>query len=87
MVGGFEVGDGAGEFDEAVVGAGGEVHGGDGLFQECFRGAVERADFADEGGSHFGIGEYALPSESIVLYGTGFLDALSDSEACFGVFW
>ena len=36
MVGGFEVGDGAGELDEAIVGAGGEVHGGNGLLQECF---------------------------------------------------
>ena len=77
----FEVGDGAGEFDEAVVGAGGEVHGGDSLLQEYFRSAVERANFADEGGSHFGIGEYALPSESIVLYSAGFLDAFSDGEA------
>ena len=86
VVGGFEVGDGAGELDEAVVGAGGEVHGGNGLLQEHFRGAVERADFADEGGSHFGIGEYALSFEAFVLYGTGFLDSLSDSETRFGIF-
>ena len=81
VVGSFEVGDGAGEFDEAVVGAGGEVHGGDGLLQEYFRSAVERANLADEGGAHFGIGEYALSNESFALYGAGFLDTFSDSEA------
>ena len=81
VIGGFEVGDGAGEFDEAIVGAGREVHGGDSLLQKYFRSAVEWAGFADEGGSHFGIGEYALSGEPFVLYGAGFLDAFSDSEA------
>lgn len=81
MVGGFEVGDGSGELDEAVVGAGGEAHGGNSLLQETLGGAVEWAGFSNESGSHFGIGEYAFLSESFALYSTGFFNAFSDSEA------
>jgi hypothetical protein len=54
-----EVGDGAGDFEERRVGAGGEAHAFDGEFEGAFAGVVERADFADLAGRDFGVDEAA----------------------------
>jgi hypothetical protein len=59
-VGGLgEVGDGAGDFEDAVMGAGGEAHAADGQLQGAFAGVVEGADFADLAGRDFGVDEAA----------------------------
>ena len=72
--GGFiEVGDGAGNFEDAVVGAGGEAHASDGHFEGALAGIVESADFADIAGGHAGVVESAG-----ALYGAGLLDAGAD---------
>ena len=69
--GGFiEVGDGAGNFEDAVVGAGGEAHASDGHFEGALAGIVESADFADVAGGHAGVVESAG-----ALYGAGLFDA------------
>lgn len=81
----FEVGDGAGEFDEAVVGAGGEAHRGDSLAQEVFAGLVEGAELAEERGVHFGIGKDVFPGKTRALNSASTLDARADVEALFGV--
>ena len=39
----IEVGDGAGDLEDAVVGAGGEAHAADGHFEGAFAGVVESA--------------------------------------------
>lgn len=85
MVSLFEVGDGAGEFDEAVVGAGGEAHGGNGVAQEVFAGLVEGAELAEERGIHFGISEDVFPRKTRTLNDTGTFDARADIEARLGV--
>src|ERR1017187_9097692 len=72
--GGFiEVGDGAGNFEDAVVGPGGEAHASDGDFAVALAGIVESADFADIAGGHAGVVESAG-----ALYGAGLLDAGAD---------
>ena len=54
-----EVGDGAGDFEDAVVGAGGEAHAADGHFEGALAGVVEGADAADIAGGHAGVVEAA----------------------------
>lgn len=81
----FEVGDGAGEFDEAVVGAGGEAHGGNGVAQEVFAGLVEGTELAEERGIHFGIGKDVFSRKTRALNGAGTFDARADIEAFLGV--
>lgn len=81
MVYPFEVGDGAGEFDEAVVSTGGEAHRGNGLAQEVFAGLVEGAYFTEEGAIHLGIGENSFPFEAFSLNIAGAFDAGADVEA------
>src|ERR1035441_5134613 len=72
--GGFiEIGDGAGDFEDAVMGAGGEAHAADGHFEGALAGIVESADFADIAGGYAGVVESAG-----ALYGAGLFDAGSD---------
>lgn len=81
----LEVGDGAGEFDEAVVGAGGETHGGDGLTKQVFAGLIEGAELAEEGAIHLGIGENSFSFEASPLDLAGALDASADVQAPLGI--
>ena len=66
-----EVGDGAGDLENAVVGAGGEAHAAHGHLECALSGRIERAEFADAAGRdvcidetaavlHGARGEYAL---------------------------
>src|ERR1035438_7382189 len=72
--GGFvEIGDGAGDFEDAVMGAGGEAHTADGHFEGALAGIVESADFADIAGWHAGVVESAG-----ALYGAGLFHAGAD---------
>ena len=45
-----EIGDGAGDFEDSIVGAGGKAHAADGHFESAFAGIVEGADSADGAG-------------------------------------
>jgi hypothetical protein len=72
--GGFiQVGDGAGDFENAVVGAGGEAHPTDRHFERALAGIVECADLADIAGRHAGVVESAR-----ALYGAGLFHAGAD---------
>ena len=53
---GAEVGDGAGDFDEAEVGAGGEGVLVDGLFEEEVGGRLQVGEFFEVGDFHIGVG-------------------------------
>lgn len=57
VLGGFEVGDGAGDFEDAVVGAGGESLLEHGAFEEFFGVGRELAVSANLAGGHLGVGE------------------------------
>ena len=56
----FQVCDGAADFENAVVGAGGEAEFGDGHFEEVFAFGVHPAEAADFPGAHVGIAEEVL---------------------------
>ncbi len=53
--GGFEVGDGAGNFQDAIVGAGGQPLLGHGPFQEALAVSGELAEGADVTRGHLGV--------------------------------
>lgn len=54
-VGGFEVGDGAADFEQAVESTGGEAEALEGGIQETLGGAVEAAVVAELQGAHIGV--------------------------------
>src|SRR5438552_15008582 len=53
---GVEIGDGAGDFEDAVVGASGEAEASDGVFQKFFTVGGDGTLFADEARGHLGVG-------------------------------
>lgn len=78
-VGGVEVGDGAGDFKDAVVGAGGEEHVAHGEVQDFLGVGVEGASVADLAGSHLAIvADGAVAAETVPLAVAGGLDAGAD---------
>jgi len=79
--GGFEIGDGARYFQDAVVGAGGEAEALDGVFEEFFAVRGNRAMFADELRGHLGVGvEFFLRAVAVELDGAGAQDAEGSLE-------
>src|SRR5690348_10442101 len=77
--GGIEVGDGAGDFKDAVVGACGKAEAGDGVFEELFAFGRDGAVFADELGSHLGVGVgLSFGSKALLLAPAGGDDAGAD---------
>ncbi len=68
--GGFEVGDGAGDFADFVEGAGGEAEFFHGLFHEELGGLVEDAEAVDLGFGHGGVGGGGV-AEAFALEGEG----------------
>jgi len=74
-----EIGDGAGDFQDSIVRAGGEAHAADGHFESALAGIVEGADFADGAGGHPGVVESAS-----LLQGAGALDAGANLFGGFG---
>ena len=54
-----EVGDGAGDLEDAGVGAGREAETVGAKFQKFLAGLVEGAEFADVAGGHAGVGDRA----------------------------
>lgn len=77
-----EVGDGAGELDDAVVGAGGEAEALHGHFEQFGAGVVEDAEFLEEGRGHLGVAvDAGVGGEPLVLDGPGGDDAGLDGGA------
>ncbi len=73
-----EVGYGACQFEDAVIGTGGEVellHGG---FEQFFAGGVGLAEVAHFGWPHFGVAGGGCAFETVELAGTGRLHTLAD---------
>ena len=54
--GSVEVGDGAGNFEDAIVSAGGEAETRDGVFEKFFAFGGNGAVFANEPRGHLGVG-------------------------------
>ena len=56
---GVEVGDGAGDLEDTVVGAGAHVHAGDGLAQLCHALGVGLGILVQQRGGHLGVAVHA----------------------------
>ena len=75
----FEVGDGAGYFEDAVVGAGAHVHAGHGVFQFLEAGVVGFGVFVQEGWGHLGVAvDAGFVLKAAFLQGSRGDDALAD---------
>jgi len=82
--GAFEVGDGAGDFEDAVVGAGGHVHAFHGIAKFLEAGGVGLSVFVQEGRGHLGVAvDAGLVLESAFLEHPGGDDSLADGGAGF----
>ena len=73
-----EVGQGPGDFQNAVVGAGREVHLLHGVFEVAFAFRIELAAFADLASSHRGIGGELGGFKTLHLDFAGVGDSLAD---------
>ncbi len=79
-----EVGDGAGDFEDAVVGPGAEVELGHGHFHHAFGGFIEGAMALEELGGHTGVAaNLAVFGEAFALDGARFHHPLADGGAGF----
>ena len=88
MVGGegfaaIEVGQGAGDLEDAVMGAGGEIQGDHGLFEIGFAFGVELAVAADLPRGHGGVGARLGPAEAAFLTFPRLDDAFADAGGGF----
>ena len=82
----FEVGDGAGYFEDAVVGAGAHVHAGHGVFQLLQAGGVGFGVFVQQRRGHLGVAvDAGLILKTALLQGASSDDALADG--CTGFAW
>ena len=80
----FEIGQGAGHFEDAVMGPGAEVEGVHGLLEGAFAALVDAAVFADEAARHVGVGvDAGVIDEALHLDAAGFVDAGLDHFARF----
>ena len=81
---GFEVGDGAGDFEDAVVGAGGHVHALHSVAKFFKAGSVGFGVFVQQGRGHLGVAVDArFVLEAAFLQHPGGDDALADGGARF----
>src|SRR5512146_2714032 len=78
LLGGFEVGEGAGDAEDAVVGAGGELEVLDGEAEQVLGGLVELAEVLGVAGGHIGIAAGARAEEALGLAAAGLFDAGAD---------
>ena len=84
--GAFEVGDGAGDFEDAVVGAGAHVHALHGVFQFFQASGVGFGIFVQEGRRHLGVAvDAGFVLESAFLQHPRGNDTLADG--CAGFAW
>ena len=83
---GFEVGDGAGDFEDAVVGAGAHVHAFHGVAKFLQASGVGLGVFVQEGRGHLGVAvDAGFVLEAALLQHPGGNDALADGGA--GLAW
>ena len=81
---GFEVGDGAGDFEDAVVGAGAHVHALHGVAKLFQAGSVGLGVFVEQGWGHLGVAVDArVVLEAALLEHSGGDDALADGGTGF----
>ena len=86
VCGAFEVGDGAGDFEDAVVGAGAHVHAFHGVLQLLQAGGVGLGVFVEQGRGHLGVAvDAGFVLEAVLLNGTSGDDALADGSR--GLAW
>ena len=84
--GAFEVGDGAGDFEDAVVGSRAHVHALHGVFQFLEAGGVGLGVFMEQGRRHLGVAvDAGFVLEAALLQHPGGDDALADGGA--GLSW
>ena len=84
VVGAFEVGDGAGDFKDAVVGAGTHVHAVHGVAELLEAGGVGLGVFVEQGRGHLGVAVDArFILEAALLQHPRGHDALADGGAGF----
>jgi len=82
--GAFEVGDGAGDLEDAVVGAGTHVHAFHGVFEFLQAGGVGLDVFVQQGRGHLGVAvDAGFVLEAALLQHPGGDDALADSGTGF----
>ena len=81
---GFQVGNGAGDFDGAHIGAGGDIQADDGGVEELSGFGVQLGMFLDIGVGHIGI-QFAAEAITFNLDSPGLDDALSYLIVTFGV--
>lgn len=79
-----EVGDGAGDAQDAVVAAGGEAHGVGGVGQELDPAGIGLRDGVEQFALRLGIGAHALAVVALSLDRTRFRDARRDVGTAFG---
>ncbi len=83
---GFEVGDGAGDFEDAVVGPGTHVHAFHGVFEFLQAGGVGLGVFVQQGRGHLGVAvDTGFVLEAALLEHSGGDDTLADGGA--GLAW
>ncbi len=80
-----EIGDGAGDLEDAGVAAGRKAEAVGDHFQQPPAGLVDRAELADMAGLHAGIGVQAEGSQPLVLDFPGTVDAGEDGAGRFGI--
>ena len=81
---GLEVGDGAGDFEDAVVGSGGHVHALHGVAKFFQAGGVRLGVFVQQGRGHLGVAvDAGFVLEAAFLQHSGGDDALADGGAGF----
>ncbi len=84
VFGGGEVGDGAGDFEDAVVGSGAEVQLGHGHLHHAFGGFIEGAMALEELGGHAGVAtDFGIFGEAVTLDDARFFHALADGGGAF----
>ena len=82
--GAFEVGDGAGDFEDAVVGPCAHVHAFHGVAKLLQAGGVGLGVFVEQGWGHLGVAVYAgFVLEAALLEHPGGDDALADGGTGF----
>lgn len=82
----LEVGHGAGDTENAVIGTSGEAEVGDGIFHLLLRCGIELAEAADGAGSHLGIAVNTKWFETFALNLAGGQYTLANDGGGFGFF-
>ena len=85
MLGSIEIGDGAGNLEDARVAAGGEAEALGDEFEEAVTGFVRLAMLADQARRHLGVAVDAAVVQPLLLYCAAGFDTQGNDLGCFGV--